>query len=256
MSDFGKKFTSARETKNVSIQHVADETRISARFLRAIEQEAFDVLPGGVFNRGFIRTYAKQLGLDPDEIISEYEVLTKYTAEFDNDESPRTFEPDSPERHIIPIAIGSLVVLIVLFYVFARGAGAPIETVEPSTPPQTLARPVPTTRPAPIRPEAVEPARSRIQEARIDASLSVQIQVHDATWVSVQVDGFQITDGEILLPGASRRYTADEVIELTVGNAAGLTLLINNREVPRLGVTGQVRVLTITRDNIDRFTGS
>jgi len=256
MSDFGKKFASAREAKNVSVEHVASETRISARFLRAIEREAFDVLPGGVFNRGFIRSYAKQLGLDPDEMISEYEVLTKDSTEFDNDESSRTFEPDSPERHIIPIAVGGLVILVVLFYVFARGAGTPIETVGPSTPPQTLERPVPTTRPTPIRPEAVEPARSRIQETRIDASLSVQIQVHDATWVSVQLDGFQITDGEILLPGAWRRYTADEMIELTIGNAAGLTLLINNREVPRLGVTGQVRVLTITPDNIDRFTGS
>ena len=115
---------------------------------------------------------------------------------------------------------------------------------------------MPTTRPAPIRPEAVEAATPGIQDASTGDSVRVQIQVHDATWVSVQVDGLQITDGEILLPGTRRQYTADDMIELTVGNAAGLTLLINNREVPRLGIPGQVRVLTITPDNIDRFTGS
>jgi cytoskeletal protein RodZ len=257
MSDFGKKFKLARESKNVTVEHIADETRISARFLRAIEKETFDVLPGGVFNRGFIRTYATCVEIDPDEAIAEYENLTNYSAEFDNDEPTGSYEPDSPERHIIPIAVGSLVVLIVLLYVFAKNTEAPTEAAGPPTPAvQTLARPAPTTRPAPIRPEAVEAATPGIQETRTGDSVRVQIQVHDATWVSVHVDGLQITDGEILLPGTRRQYTADDMIELTVGNAAGLTLLINNREVPRLGIPGQVRVLTITPYNIDRFTGS
>ena len=152
MSDFGKKFKLARESKNVTVEHIADETRISARFLRAIEKETFDVLPGGVFNRGFIRTYATRVGIDPDEAITEYEDLTNYSAEFDNDEPTGSYEPDSPERHIIPIAVGSLVVLIVLLYVFAKNTEAPTEAAGPPTPAvQTLARPAPTTRPAPPR---------------------------------------------------------------------------------------------------------
>ena len=255
MGDFGKKFKAARESKNVTIEDVASETRISARFLRAIEREAFEELPGGVFNRGFIRSYAKQVGLDTDEVISEYEVLTKQAAEFDNDAPERTPEMASPERHIIPIAIGSLVVLIVLFYVFATNSGTSTDAATTQLPAtETLARPTPTTRPAPIRPETV--ATSSNQESRTGDSLRIEIQIQDATWVSVRADGLQITDGEILLPGTTHKYNAQDVIELTVGNAAGLTLRINDQAVPRLGIAGQVRVLTITPDNIERFTGS
>ena len=90
----------------------------------------------------------------------------------------------------------------------------------------------------------------------ITGNLEVRIEVHDATWVSILVDGQELIVGEVLNAGVSRRYTASEALELTIGNAAGLTLVINGREVPSLGATGQVRILTITPDNVDRLVGN
>ena len=72
MGDFGDKFRNAREKKELSLDDVSNVTKISARMLRAIEQEHFEDLPGGVFNKGFIRAYAKHLGLDAEEAVSDY----------------------------------------------------------------------------------------------------------------------------------------------------------------------------------------
>jgi cytoskeleton protein RodZ len=72
MGDFGEKFRTAREAKDLSLDDVSNVTKISSRMLQAIEQEHFDVLPGGVFNKGFIRAYAKHLGLNPEEAVSDY----------------------------------------------------------------------------------------------------------------------------------------------------------------------------------------
>lgn len=72
MGDFGNKFRKARESKELSLDDVSNVIKITPRMLRAIEEENFDQLPGGVFNKGFIRSYAKQLGLDPEEAVNEY----------------------------------------------------------------------------------------------------------------------------------------------------------------------------------------
>src|SRR5437868_4136660 len=77
MSNFGSTFKKGRESKGISLDRIAAETRISTRFLLAIENEEFDVLPGGIFNRGFIRTYAERLGIDPEEAIRLYEKFVR-----------------------------------------------------------------------------------------------------------------------------------------------------------------------------------
>jgi cytoskeleton protein RodZ len=72
MGAFGDKFRKARESKDLSFDDVSNVIKITPRMLRAIEEENFDQLPGGVFNKGFIRSYAKHLGLDPEEAVGEY----------------------------------------------------------------------------------------------------------------------------------------------------------------------------------------
>ena len=69
---FGDKFRKAREAKKLSLDDVSRVTKIGARMLQAIEEEHFEQLPGGVFNRGFIRAYAKHLGLNDEEAVNDY----------------------------------------------------------------------------------------------------------------------------------------------------------------------------------------
>jgi cytoskeletal protein RodZ len=72
VGEFGDKFRKAREKKELSYDDVSNVTKISSRMLQAIEEEHFDQLPGGVFNKGFIRAYAKHLGLNPEESVTDY----------------------------------------------------------------------------------------------------------------------------------------------------------------------------------------
>src|SRR6185312_14024577 len=69
---FGEHLKREREMRGVSLDKIAAATRIAPRFLRAIENEEWDELPGGVFNRGFVRAVAHYLGLDEESIVAEY----------------------------------------------------------------------------------------------------------------------------------------------------------------------------------------
>lgn len=79
MGEFGDKFRKARETKELSFDDVSNVIKISPRMLKAIEEQNFDQLPGGVFNKGFIRAYAKHLGLSPEDSIAEYLACVQQT---------------------------------------------------------------------------------------------------------------------------------------------------------------------------------
>jgi cytoskeleton protein RodZ len=72
VGEFGDKFRKTREQKKISLDDVSHVTKISTRMLQAIEEEHFDQLPGGVFNKGFIRAYAKHLGLNEEDAVAEY----------------------------------------------------------------------------------------------------------------------------------------------------------------------------------------
>lgn len=72
MATFGAKLKREREKKKITLEEVAVATKIGTRLLSALEEEKFDQLPGGIFNKGFIRAYARHLGLDEEKTIAEY----------------------------------------------------------------------------------------------------------------------------------------------------------------------------------------
>jgi cytoskeletal protein RodZ len=69
---FGEKLRKQREQRGIELDAISKTTKISTRMLRALEDEHFDQLPGGVFNKGFVRAYARQVGLDAEEAITDY----------------------------------------------------------------------------------------------------------------------------------------------------------------------------------------
>ncbi len=72
MAAFGEKLRKQREQRGIALDAISNTTKISTRMLRALEDEHFDQLPGGVFNKGFVRAYARQVGLDEEEAITDY----------------------------------------------------------------------------------------------------------------------------------------------------------------------------------------
>src|ERR671922_917389 len=72
MASFGDNLRRERELRGVELREVAEATKISIRFLQALENDRIDVLPGGIFPRAFVRQYASYLGLDPDRMVAEF----------------------------------------------------------------------------------------------------------------------------------------------------------------------------------------
>ena len=69
---FGERLRREREMRGISLENIAAATKIGTRLLRALEEEHFELLPGGIFNKGFVRAYAKYLGLNEDEMVADY----------------------------------------------------------------------------------------------------------------------------------------------------------------------------------------
>jgi len=72
MGQFGEDLRKERETRGIAIETITDATKISSRHLLALEEEQFDVLPGGVFNKGIVRGYARVVGLDEDTWVKRF----------------------------------------------------------------------------------------------------------------------------------------------------------------------------------------
>jgi cytoskeletal protein RodZ len=69
---FGEKLRKQREQRGIALDAISNTTKINLRMLRALEEEQFDQLPGGVFNKGFVRAYARHVGLNEEEAVSDY----------------------------------------------------------------------------------------------------------------------------------------------------------------------------------------
>jgi cytoskeleton protein RodZ len=274
MTNFGASLKQARESKGISLDQIATETRISTRFLRAIENEQFQLLPGGIFNRGFVRAFAEKVGLDPDQAVADYERM----AEVRQPEVPIATQPAPPapgkkQRRLYPIAVGVLALVIVIFYVVTRESGHIAQTASaPATPsvappdnvPETTAAspesqskqtpnptPAPTPTPAPIpAPQASAPTPSAPSAQN---ALSLEIDAQDPSWIKVVADGKSANPGEILEPGMTRKYTAQNKFRVSVGNAGGLSLKLNDKPMKPMGKIGQVREITITPDTAKEF---
>jgi cytoskeleton protein RodZ len=72
MGEFGKELRSERESRGIAIDAISDSTKISSRYLAALEEDHFEQLPGGVFNKGIVRSYARVVGLDEDFWVNRY----------------------------------------------------------------------------------------------------------------------------------------------------------------------------------------
>jgi cytoskeletal protein RodZ len=267
MTEFGARFKKARESLGVSLNQIAVETRISTRFLLAIENEEFRNLPGGIFNRGFIRAYAQRVGIDADQAVADYERLVQAGGDEPSLLSADPHSQPKNPRHLYTVAIGALLLLIGIFYVVTRNANTtsvtagrvPVETPAQPTPPPTPTPEATATENTPAIAPETKPTESAVSAPALSAPVThgplvLEVAVHEKAWIKVSADGSTVLNEE-LQPGATRTVTAQNSISIRTGNAGGLSLKLNDKAVRPLGRSGDVRDLTITTENAAQIIG-
>ena len=118
MGSFGERMQREREMRGITLEEIAESTKIGTRSLRALEGEDFDKLPGGIFNKGFVRAYARYLGIDEEQAVTDF-----MAAYGDHEQKLPQLPPDEnkpeDESHAASLnllAVGGAVALLVLFF--------------------------------------------------------------------------------------------------------------------------------------------
>lgn len=236
MASFGENLRRERELRGVSLREIADATKISVRFLRALEEDRLDLLPGGLFPKAFVRQYARHLGLDAERYVAEF----LYVA----GERPSHVSPaQAPAHHPISrglVFFGIVVAVGVILSLKLGGAPEPAAGSPPLVAQQKAAAPEPSERVSPPLASAVS----------TPDGLVLTLKAQQDCWVEARADG-QVVLNRVLTGGETTTLEAHGQIVLSVGNAGGLAFRVNDRPGVPLGKSGEVkRNIVITRDNI------
>lgn len=234
----GAELRKQREIRGVTLKEIADATKISKRYLEALEQDDFAALPAAVFTRGFVREYSRYIGLNSEEMASRYSQLIGSPPE--TSATPVTpLSAKKPEglpfiridRNFTVFAVLLVVFSAVMWWLNTRQGESP--QAPPPVPTATVAPSV-----APIVP--TEPVVSSTSPASSPDKLQLDMKVLEDTWVILQVDG-QPALNQVLRMGETRKLEAENEIRFeVVGNAGGLELTLNGRAIPAIGPSGKV----------------
>ncbi|HST79477.1 MAG TPA: RodZ domain-containing protein [Verrucomicrobiae bacterium] len=273
MGSFGDKLRREREMRGVTLDEIAESTKIRRSHLEALEKEDFRNLPGGVFNKGFVRSYARFIGIDEDQAVADYAAISNEIAP-PEDQFPLEVH-EKPDRKLNPRSsqlplIASVVALVILVagYVVYRAKhhqpesvaaavsadstsnSQPVEEHE-STATETKAVPVKETLPA-HQPEShtasAEPVKRMSTPDKAlspEHSFFIIIKAKEDAWVSVVADGRRVSHG-ILKADKQRFIRAARQIVVKTGNAGGIDVSFNGRPLGAIGNESEARTLMFT----------
>ena len=268
MPTLGEELKRLREEKGLSLRQVSDATHIGTRFLQAIEADNYSILPGGIFNRGFVRSFARSVGLDEEQAL----VLYNQQLEVQGGETPRVNAPSLEgieEDTSSPWGSIALIVIILLLlsagiytaYRWFKGSAVAqdIVNVTRSTP-TPLPTPTPETTesqaavsPSPSASPGESPSASPSPSPSVPSSLQVRIQVtNNQCWLKVTTDANKPVEGT-LNTGDVREFSANEKMILSVGNAVDISATLNGRPMKLPLKKGVSSYVVLTKANFQEF---
>ncbi len=280
---FGSWLRHQREARSVSLREIADNSKISLRYLEALEQDRFDVLPAPVFARGFLREYARVVGLNPDEVVNLYLVALEERAEGSRRvERPKPARSESPSSAPSSLGYGLLLGLAVVLFVGVAALLSFLAERRRTTPldsrlvaPATMAAPVPAVPasggasalplagPQGATPESgalpaaeaapVAPGAPGAPAAAVAAAspFRVVLNFSQDCWMESVVDDSRRTS-ELKAAGETVQLEAFQFVVLTLGNSRAVTVEVEG--VPVALPENSTRVVRDLR--IDRPRGA
>ena len=241
--DVGSRLRAAREANEISLREIASTTKISVSALEALERNDFAELPGGIFTRAFVRAYASEVGLDPEQTTREFVAQGPVDVSSDSgsldhlgphaqDLFQSRFE--SQQRMVgTVLKLTAFVIPVAALLLFLGFRGVPttdgsfgdILSIGSSS------SVIPEVSPAPV-----------------SGGLVIELRPSNECWVSLTVDGDLQFEGT-MRAGQSESYEANEEILLNIRNAGALDFAINQQLGRSLGGEGEVRFERITLEN-------
>ncbi len=240
MESFSEHLKRQLEERKIRLSEVAVQTRISLKFLEAIEAGNFEILPK-TYIRAFIRDYASAIGLDPDETMKRFELYLeslspeaqKVEAETSRKVSEKSVGLTRTQK--IAGAVGGVIILVALSYLAFSPTKKPKPDLNSYGRMQELSR------------RKFDSAYKASMPAKTDSAKLV-LSASDTGWVNLVVDDGRTYD-LLMKPGTEVAFWGKKKFTMTIGNAGGLALSLNGRVFPPLGKTGVViRNLTIYKD--------
>jgi len=250
----GELLKKRREELGLDLKQTADLLKIKKDYLASIEEDCFEKLPVAVYTLGYIRCYATHLNVDPEPIIAFYtghlaqpEPSIIFPIAFSKKKTPFYF-------YVIPAL--ALILLILGVVILRQGRSEPEKKMASVPPPVQHVQPVQTeslqslsvskadlSQPQAL-PQAVKSQALGNQKSQVVGEHSLEIIAHDLTWMHLRFSNGKYE--EILLrPGMTRIWQFADKAVLKLGNAGGISLKLDGRDIGSLGSLGQVMTLVL-----------
>jgi len=268
MSTIGELLRRKREEKGISLKELADSTKIGLNFLQAIERNDFKKLPRGVYPKLFVRSMAKQLDLDADEMVRLYyeQVASSETVTVPTTPRPTVtaVRPQRNTRLSLVVAVLVIVILLILIFIIyprlspppapesARPASRPLAAPVPLRADPAADQPVAPAEPAPGETPAGAPAVPAEEEATAHDRLTLRLEATELCWIDLDPAAGEERD-ILLAAGESFSQTVRTPVTLTIGNAGGIRVYVNGQPLRTLGRRAQVVELTLTPRNYPQY---
>jgi cytoskeleton protein RodZ len=251
---FGELLKREREMREVSMNEVTVATRIAPKFLEALENQDWQKLPGGVFNRGFVRTIARYLGLDEEHLLAEYDLAHGETAEVP---PPRENRIPSPSKWLVAAAV--LVLLLGVAGIVAAGVygwrryeahRASKQSYAAAAPAQQQSSTALPSLTMDVAPTASNASLTSPTSSPLDLSVSTSAATH----LRIVADGKLLLDTD-LHAGENRRFSAGERFEVTAADASAVLLELNGQSMPPPGVRSASGTIVLSQQDLRQAPG-
>jgi cytoskeleton protein RodZ len=274
LKKFSEELKAERESKNISLQQVANKTKIDIKFLRAIEEAKFDILPD-IYIRAFIKEYALVLDLKVNEVINKFDFVMHGKVEEKQEEKPLAEEKEKKKIHEKPTGVESIVkeqpqaantseskkkrfdynyligaasafvVLILLYFLFVKESSPEIITD------QNYSNSVDEEKPA-FEIDSVKTEKND-SVAIANDSLKLTVSISQRVWVKILADNKVLQMG-MVDANSVLNYNAFKEFRVVVGNAGYVKLSFNGKPVQNVGKPGELRNIIINADTVKAYT--
>lgn len=247
LKSFGAELRRVREEQRISIMDISAATRINMKFLEAMEEGNFAILPQ-TYVRAFLREYAQCVSLSVDEVLAKYdEASGSKPADKKGDvhagEKTSTPVPGlqrqsarAPlQRHAMMIA-AALGAIVLALYMINTSTNSHATRPVPEVPFDNVVRESEATL---VKPETIVSSTPVPMKPPEPDSLRLEIATNDSVWISIVIDGRK-TEEYLFPPNRRKTWAAKDRYMITMGNAGGATFKLNGEEIPPLGRRGAV----------------